>query len=197
MPEHDIDEDWDRDDAKEVSGPSPEGVLEFWAKTVKELKSGKVCFCTGHEAGRATNEQDFTAAISLLEDCSALVCAEPFRSKGEVLRLVTRCHRRLPIKVQGGSITGLNLVDTIPVEDVPDLDRNGLFVVSAIPWLTPEQEPAADRFWGVYAEMKVAMRPRRVRRRIHLLHIGIGGLAAALYFFQPHQIQVSKVIGTI
>jgi len=77
------------------------------------------------------------------------------------------------------------------------MDRHTLFGQPVTEWISPDDghrlaapfpPPHADRFWGEYCRLTIS------DRRVHLLHIGIGGDAAWAYFVQPHGIQPARII---
>jgi hypothetical protein len=112
-----------------------------------------------------------------------------------VVEPANRKLRMRPIRVGGGRlIKELKWINTLPRENIPDLDRRGLFVDPDPQWLPPLERPDMSRFWGEYAELIIEH--GRNQSHVHLLHIGIGGPASHFYFFQPHGIKVLKMIGT-
>lgn len=181
---------------KDLSSRTPEEVLKCWAKVIKQLRASQVCYCPGRDHGREPEFETFLGALPLLVNCDALVYAEPRRSKDEALGNMRCFEQQIPIPIEGGCVTGVTWIDTIPLEAAPGLDRQGLFKVPATPWLPPGEQPAEDRFWGDCAELELEMATERKQRHVKLLQIGVGGLAAALYFFEPRRIKVAKIIGT-
>jgi hypothetical protein len=181
---------------KELSHPTPEGVLKLWARVIGDLKASRVCYCPGKSGGREPQFENFIGSIPFLGSNDALVYAEPGRSKEQVMEFVIASGQKLPTRIEGGCLIGLKRVDTSPLADDPDLDRKGLFVIPSTPWLPPDEQPAANRFWGDYAHLRVVVAHEQKQRHIHLLHLGIGGSAGPLYFFQPHGIPVAKISQT-
>ena len=176
----------------DVSGPGEAEILATWARVIADLKASRVCFYLGRGRGRRPDFGDFTGALTLIGDCNALVFSEPLRTKIEVWRLVEEHRRNLQVPIPGvGFIFQINMVNT---GDSPGVDRRGLFKEPAITWLPHDKAPDDTRFWGEYARLGIYR--GQEERQVHLLHLGLGGLAAWLWFFQPNGIQPARIIGT-
>ena len=155
---------------------------------IEELQRSRVCFYLGRGRGRKPDLGEFVEAVPFLGECDALVFAEPQRSRGEVGELL---RGNLPIPIRGGFgfVSGLELV-------LPNFDYSPMFVEpSEIERVPPEEWPSAERLWAEWTRMRVEDRQGQ-GQNVLLVHIGLGGLAAMLYFFEPNKIVVSKIIGS-
>jgi len=176
----------------ELLDPTEEEILAIWAQVIEDIRQSKVCFYAGRFPGQKPALEDFTGALPLIGDCNTIVYAEPRRSKIEVWNSVNQDRLNLQVPIDGfGFITGLEMKNT---GSLPGVDSQGLFRDPGIEWVPPGVRPDASRFWGVYADLTIEV--GREQKHVRLLHIGIGGLAAILYFFQPHHIIPARIIGS-
>ncbi|MGO8838432.1 MAG: hypothetical protein ACLQAH_01225 [Limisphaerales bacterium] len=186
------DEEEDVDIVKDVDDPAGAEILAIWAQVIEDIRQSKVCFYPGQVPGQNPALDGYTGALPLIGDCSTLVYAEPRRSKIGVWNSVNQDRLNLQVPIDGlGFITSLEMKNT---GKSPGADFRGLFRDPGIEWELPEAKPPPNRFWGEYAELTIEV--GREQKHVRLLHIGVGGLAAVLYFFQPHQIVPARVIGT-
>ena len=71
----------DDGNSKELSGPGEEEILATWARVITALKASRVCFYPGPRQSQPPDFPDFTAALSLIGDCNALVYADRCRRR--------------------------------------------------------------------------------------------------------------------
>ncbi len=171
--------DDDGESPKQLVGPS----------VIETVRDNRPCWYVGRGRGRKPDLEDFTHALPFIGDCGALVFSEPRRSRVAVRKAVDWHRRNLKIPV-----TGFGFITKLVVEE--GTEYRELFVEPATIWIPPEAKPAESKFWAEYALLTIELHQERGERRVHLLHIGISGLAAALYFFEPHSIEPSRIIGT-
>lgn len=158
---------------------------------IEEIKASRVCFYLGRWHGRRPKLDDFVEAVPFLEDCNTLIFAEPRRSRVKVRERVDWHKANLSIPIPGGFICE---IDTESTGDAPGVDYRHLFVPPAIKCVPTEAMPVESRFWLERARFTLEM--NQGNRDVNLYHIGIGGLAAWVYFFQPHGIKPVRIIGS-
>jgi hypothetical protein len=169
-------------------------VVEFidLENILNQIRESKVCFYPGRFSRQRLAFGDFSQALEFIADCSTMVFAESRRDKIAAQNIVRKHKQNLQVPIgQAGFIIGLEM----PMTDHWTMTGpNGLFRVPHIDWIPPEAKPLERRLWGDYA--KLTIERARKQREVHLLHIGITGLPAILYFFNPNNIHPSRIIGT-
>lgn len=159
-------------------------------KLIKRLKRSRVCLYPGRTLVQQFGIADFTGCLHFLGDCDCLVFCETQEGKEFV---------RMHVPHQLGWVDArhtVRIVERIPERvDAFDLVHDAtLFVETGIAWEPPEARPEPNRFWGHYSIL--ALDIRGVRRKLHLLHLGIGHQAVWLHFLQPHGIRVARIISS-
>jgi hypothetical protein len=168
---------------KDVVGPT----------VIEAIRDSRPCWYVGRGRGRKPDLEDFTHALPLVGDCGALIFSEPRRSRAAVVKAVDWHRQNLHIP-----IPGLGLVFQLDMKndgDLSELLREVLFTEPKTEWIPAENKPHETRLWGEYAKLGIYVYPDREERHVHLLHIGLGGLAAWMWFFETHRIRPSKIIG--
>ncbi len=140
----------------------------------------RICFYPGPNPGAPPDFEDFLGALDHLGDCDTLIYSEVKRTKVETQQMVDWHRRNLQIQTQ------LGFINEIEMYEPPELRLNFFFNKTETEWIGTM--PGEDRLWADYALLRIGP------RYIHLLHLGIGGLAAWLWFFQPHGLKVARLV---
>jgi len=77
----------------------------------------------------------------------------------------------------------------------PGKDYRELFIEPETLWLSPEARLDEKRLWAEYALLRVELPQNRGERKIHVVHIGLGGVLALHHFINPHNIRLERIIG--
>jgi hypothetical protein len=174
-------EDEDRETAKEVSQPPL--LLEV-------LLGKKICLFPGIKDQRLGEDSvDFTDYLPLLGGCGVLIFCELNRTRTEIKEHVAQQVGREHGGVQTRMYTPADL-------DFPLPETDQLFpecMNAPLDWVPDDAKPPMDQFWALWSIFGIGI-PGCEQKTLHLLHLGIGGEAAWLYFLQPHNIRVARVI---
>ncbi|MGA2862960.1 MAG: hypothetical protein ABSF95_00565 [Verrucomicrobiota bacterium] len=165
---------------------------------IETLRRKRVCLYPGpqrppYDAGIT----DFSHCLRYLGDSNALIFCAPNRGKEAVREDIEH--------YAGGGNRGLvfNRDECVglPPGDILIWEDDLLFPTkkeNLLVWhFKPDAEPQAtrppdDRFWAHYVILKIEGRAQK----LHLLHLGLRGDHAWLYFLQPHGIPVARLISS-
>jgi len=171
------------DSAKEVAQPPP------WLGV---LLDGKVCLFPGiRKQPQGEDIFDFTDCLPLLGSCDVLIFCELNRTQTEIEHQIAQ---RVG-KEYGGIQTRVYTPTPADLDlSLPKTDQLFQRFAEACPdWVPDDAKPPMDQFWGLLSVFEIGF-PGDKQKKLHLLHLGIGDEAAWLYFLQPHNIRVARVI---
>jgi hypothetical protein len=158
-----------------------------WMQVIADIQASRVCFYPGRQ-GNARDFMDFRGALTLIGDCDTLVFASPRHSKIKISEQAAALMASIPFSITDlGEVTEMTITDT---ED--DLDCLYLGGESRVEWIPSGAAPHANRFWGHHA--RLVIKSAHGRRKIQVLHIGMGGNAAWACFLKSKGIPVERVI---
>ncbi|MGO8677730.1 MAG: hypothetical protein ACLQVX_17880 [Limisphaerales bacterium] len=186
-------------DMKDLDPPECEEVLE--ARTlgwIETLRRKRVCLFPGGDLPLhdQRTDADFARCLPFIGDCNALIFCEPHRSKNEVLGDIVQYAGG-----EGGVFNDDPFDRGASLGIKKDLiEQDGLWFPNGhedlLVW-RPQlhadpvpSRPPESRFWAHYAILK----PEGRAEKIHLLHLGLRGDHAWVYFIQPLGIRVARLI---
>lgn len=173
-------EDEDKENAKEVA--QPPSLLEV-------LPCEKICLFPGIRKRRIGEDiVSFRNCLPLLGSCDVLIFCELNRTLPE-----TRDH----VAQQVDTLRDWIRIQVHPHDclNLPVPERDQLFprcAESPPDWLPGDAKPPIDRFWGLWSELEL-FHPE-YRKKLDVLHLGIGGQAVWLYLIYPHRLEVNRII---
>jgi hypothetical protein len=190
------DDDEDVDIWKEVMTP-PEILESITLGCIETLRRSRVCFFPGpHQPVGPGDLTDFGQCLPYLSDCNALIFCAPHHGKEEA-------RARIQHYVYGGAFDLIfdrnGCVGTDPVDNAwvwkDDLlfphKTDNLLVGRPVPNAEPQPtRPPDSQFWAHYSVLDMIGRDEK----LHLLHLGLRGDHAWLYFLAPHGIHVARMI---
>jgi hypothetical protein len=185
------------DDDKDVDYKAlmtPTEVLDSVALgCIETLRRKRVCFYPGTDTPpQPDGINDFGQCVPFLGDCNALIFCDPHHDK-------THARARIQFYLGGGD-PALEFDHFESITDYDFIWRDELLFPQKADSLLicrPEgnagpqlMRPAESRFWGHYAVLKIVGH----QEKLHLLHLGLCGTDALLYFLSPHGIRVTRNI---
>ncbi len=186
-------------DMKDLDPPEPQEVRE--ARTlgwIETLRRNRVCLFPGGDLPLhdQSTDADFARCLPFVGDCNALIFCEPHRTKEAVLGDLWQYAGG-----EGGVFNGVPFdreealglgADLLEREDLcfPNRDE-ALLVWRPEPNADPQPTRPPDfRFWAHYA----VVQPQGRDEGIHVVHLGLRGDHAWLYFIQPLGIRIARLV---
>lgn len=185
--------DGDHDDDWKDVMTDPEVLESAALGCIESLRRKRVCFYPGpHVPPQPGEITEFGRCVPYLGDCNALIFCAPHHSKKEA-------HERVQHYLAGGD-PGIEFdlhecvtdFDFIWKDELLFPHKNDNLLVS-YPALDAEPQPTRppdDRFWAHYVVLSIIGRDDK----LNLLHLGLRGDHAWLYFLAPHGIRVARMI---
>ncbi len=167
-------------DMKELD-PSP------WEEIIRTLRASKirVCFYPGAQ-DNGSGFGDFVCALAHIGTCNALVFCEPRLTLAQVRQQVDQYRTGAPIPVPRVGV--ISDIEILTPADMPRDDHRTLFGQLGTEWFPAAEQPADDRYWGLYSTLTLGS------REIHLLHVGLAGNAAWAELLQYNRIRPVRII---
>ncbi len=202
----------DNVDMNDLDPPEPQEVREVrtigWIET---LRRKRVCLFPGADISPlGAHYTDFVSCLPYLGDCNALIFCEPHDSKEAVRACINKYAGRSRdenghaindvalhdvafngVKFNCGASVGIEN-DLIEQDELcfPTQQENLLVWRPQANADPQSMRPPDSRFWAHYAILELKER----HEKIHLLHLGLRGDHAWLYFIQPLGIRVARLI---
>lgn len=189
-------DDDDEEAWKDVPPPPPEILESTMLGIIEMLRRRRVCFCPELGVpGGPGDLADFYQCLPFLGDCDALIFCCPGHDKewaqARIHHFIYNGDFDHIFDRQGCVGTGQGEIWIQKPELLFPQKSQELLVVCAEPNVQPQlTRPPDSQFWAHFAILSMIGR----EEKLHLLHLGLSGDNAWLYFLQPHGIQVARAI---
>lgn len=161
---------------------------------IETLRRKRVCFYPGpHVPVQPGDIVDFGQCVPYLGECNALVFCAPHHGKAEAKASIRHYvgGGDPALVIDPNECVGTDHDWVWKDELLFPHQTDNLLVVRPTPNTEPQlTKPSDDRFWGHYIILSITGR----NDKLHLLHLGLQGDHAWLYFLAPHGIQVARTI---